>query len=148
MPPAPRLVLRSLPVLVLGLALGLGACGEDAVDRALSPEGEQGQELVRSLGCGSCHSSTGRSGLGPTFLDMWGTQVELTDGTTVTYDEEYVETAIRDPGAQVRDGYRDNMPRSWEDMSPEDVDAIIAYLRDLGPQDAGTTSGDGGGGAG
>ena len=52
-------------------------------------------------------------------------------GTTVVADEEYMTTAIVDPNAQIRAGYRGIMPE--RQLDPDDVEAIVTYLRELGP---------------
>ncbi|MBK9180553.1 MAG: cytochrome c [Acidimicrobiales bacterium] len=110
-------------------AVLLGACGGEP-EPPLSAEGQQGKEVAGRYGCTSCHSSNGRSGIGPTWLEAWGSEVELSDGSTVTFDDAYAEQAIRDPGSQVVDGYRNIMPTVG--LSDEEIALVVAYLRDLG----------------
>jgi hypothetical protein len=46
--------------------------------------------------------------------------------------EEYIRQSILDPGAFVVPGYQDSMPRDLgRDLSPTDLDALVAYLLSL-----------------
>lgn len=60
---------------------------------------------------------------------LYGSEVELADGTTVTADAAYVEESLADPGARVVDGYNHIMP-AYEPR-PGEVYALVAYLRTL-----------------
>jgi len=114
--------------------LALGACGGDdgGGDAAaeLSPEAAEGLELAKSNGCMTCHSVDGRKSVGPTWDGLYGSEVELEDGSTVTADDEYLTRAIEDPGDQIVKGFTGVMPD--RDISSEDVAKIVAYLKTLG----------------
>ena len=129
--PATTAALSVLCLGVLGPVLASCASDQDAAPAVeLSAEGERGKEVVAENGCTSCHSVDGEDGVGPTWAGLAGSEVLLDDGTTVVADEEYLRTAIVDPSAQIVDGYRGIMPeRSFDD---DDVDAMVAYLQDLG----------------
>lgn len=126
-----------IPCLLVAVALLAVACsdddGEAAPPTTLSPAGEEGREIAQRNGCTSCHSVDGRDGVGPSWAGVFGTEVELDDGTTVVADEEYMTTAIVDPNAQIRAGYRGIMPE--RQLDPAEVEAIVTYLRELGPGD-------------
>ena len=112
----------------------LGACGggDEEAEPVLSPAGEQGREVAERLGCANCHSVTGRTLVGPTWKGVWASSVELDDGTTIVFDEEYVETAVRDPAAQRRPGDWPQMPVFPPNaLSDDDLASIVAYIRDL-----------------
>jgi cytochrome c oxidase subunit 2 len=53
------------------------------------PLPELGKSLVEKLGCIACHSTDGSPKLAPSFKDVYGRKEELTDGSTVTVDENY-----------------------------------------------------------
>jgi cytochrome c oxidase subunit 2 len=111
----------------------LAACGDDessAPPVELSAAGERGAQIVEDQGCTSCHSTDGSRGTGPTWKDLAGSEVELTDGT-VTADDDYLRTSIVDPRSQVVKGYANIMPVYEGQMSDEELDDVIAYLRDL-----------------
>lgn len=131
------------PLLAPLLGLALVACGGDGDEPAaggpeLTGEAARGEELVRSEGCVSCHTVDGGSGIGPTLQGVAGSEVELTDGTTVTADDAYLRRSIEEPGAQIVKGYRGIMPE--RNLSPGDVDAIVAYLNAIGAGGSGAGS--------
>jgi cytochrome c oxidase subunit 2 len=84
-----------------------------------------------SLGCASCHSVDGGRSEGPTWKGLYGSTVMLSDGTTVTVDDEYLRQSILDPQAQVASGYPTAMPTiAVTDAQLEELVAYIKTLRD------------------
>jgi len=128
-PPRPRALVRvAVATLVAGAIVA--ACGSDGgTDVALSPQGEQGREIVRSNGCAACHGQNGEGSAGPSFVGLYGSTVELEDGETVVADEAYLFESIRDPGAKVVDGYGFPMPTN--DLTDSEIESVIAFIRDL-----------------
>jgi len=106
---------------------GRGAKQEQEVDPAAV---KRGRELYTSLGCNGCHSLDGTPSAGPTWQGLWGRQEELQDGTTVTVDENYLRESIRQPNAKLVRGYDAIMP-AFTQLSDEDVDALIAFIKSL-----------------
>jgi len=92
---------------------------------------EQGKALVEKSGCLGCHAVEGKGKVGPNFGQAFGRKVLLEDGTSVTADEEYLRESIYDPKAKVVKGYPAVMPTFKGSLSPDDVGAIIAYLKSL-----------------
>jgi cytochrome c oxidase subunit 2 len=93
-----------------------------------------GQELHASQGCIACHNVTGDAGgVGPTWKGMFNHEVQLTDGTTVTVDEEYLRAAIVDPNLQVVQGYAPGlMPQNYSQVLSEDqITYLIEYMKTL-----------------
>jgi cytochrome c551/c552 len=126
------------------LAAGVAACGSDdsAGDDdgagptvALSADAERGRELAQDNGCRGCHQAGG-GGIGPDFEALYGATVTLDDGSTVVADDAYLTLSITDPGAQIVAGFDVRMPA--RDMSDDDVASIVAYIRELGTEGAGT----------
>ena len=105
----------------------LAARGDDGPP--LSQAGARGRELADENGCLVCHGSAGQGGVGPAWTGLAGSRVELDDGTVVIADDEYLRRSITDPGAQQVAGYAVSMPPN--SPGPSDVDAIIAYMKDL-----------------
>jgi cytochrome c oxidase subunit II len=91
---------------------------------------EQGRALAQAQGCFACHTEDGTIQIGPSFQGLYGRSVELVDGSTVTADEDYIRRSIEEPGAQVTAGFQPMMPPY--DLSDEELDALVAYLRALG----------------
>lgn len=132
------------------LALALVGCAGDG-DTGATPNGErspavedgpteppgalvaQGEQLATANGCVACHTVDGSDSVGPTWLGLSGSTETLEDGTTVEVDEEYLRESIVDPSAKIVDGFSDTMPKNFdEQLSDDELDAIIAYIRSLG----------------
>ena len=114
-------------LLCIALALVLAACAPEAP--ATEPVA-RGRQLYRSMGCGNCHEPNllGQR-LGPP-LDHVGT-VAATRRPGLSADE-YLRQSITDPGAYLVPGYQDSMPRDLgRDLSPTDLDVLVAYLLSL-----------------
>jgi cytochrome c oxidase subunit 2 len=94
---------------------------------------ECGQRWATQYGCVACHSQDGSTIVGPTWLGLFGHEVELADGTTVIADEEYLFTSIVDPNAQIVAGFAPNiMPQTFdENLTDEQIQQIIAFIESL-----------------
>jgi cytochrome c oxidase subunit 2 len=102
---------------------------EEARRLSATPEG-QGQLLVAQNGCGGCHSINGAAGVGPTWLGLFGSQVDLTDGTTVLADEAYITESIRLPQAKIVKGF-ENQRMVQYTFTDEELAALVAYIKTL-----------------
>lgn len=95
----------------------------------------QGLVIMKNQGCIACHSTDGSKIVGPTFLNLFGSQqVVNRDGVelTVTADEAYIKQRILDPGYQVVKGYPKGMMQSYKGLvSDEDISKIVEYLKSL-----------------
>ena len=106
------------------------ACGSGEDEFAhLPPLERKGLDLSRDKGCASCHGKSGQGGVGPTWVGLSGSEVELDDGTTVTADSEYLKRSIVDPGADRVAGFTVQMPNT--SLTPDEVDAIVAFIEAL-----------------
>lgn len=88
-----------------------------------------GKQIYENRGCKACHTIDGSRLVGPTFKGLFGKQEQLSDGSTVTVDENYIHQSILEPGAKVVIGYPPAMaPQS---LSDEEIMGVIAYLKSL-----------------
>ena len=110
------------------LVLGASACGGGG-DSELSELAQRGKSTANSNGCASCHGAAGQGGVGPTWIDLAGRQVELKDGTTVTADDAYLIRAILEPNAQEVAGYTLQMPTNG--LSEAEAADVVAYIKEL-----------------
>lgn len=92
---------------------------------------EQGKALVETNACQSCHSLDGSDLIGPSFKGIWGREELMSDGTTITVDENYIRESILDPGAKIVDGYQNQMASYQGLLDDDQIDAIIEYLKTL-----------------
>jgi len=92
---------------------------------------EHGEALVKDWGCLACHATDGKTLVGPGWGGVYGHEVKLADGSSVTADDAYLVRAIKDPNAQIVAGFQGVMPSYASQLSDDDVDAIVAYLKTL-----------------
>ncbi len=90
-----------------------------------------GQQLYESLGCVSCHGARGEGGRGPGIVGLFGRQVTLSNGQTVTADEGYIRESIENPQAKIVAGYSPIMPTFQGQVTPEQLIQIISYIKSL-----------------
>jgi cytochrome c oxidase subunit 2 len=121
------------PALALAATIAvLAACGGgDADPPALGPAAAEGRKVANSKGCAACHGTRGQGAVGPAFAGLFGSEVELENGTTVIADEDYIVESITDPSAKRVAGYSIPMPQSR--FADGEVAALVAYIRELGP---------------
>lgn len=96
------------------------------------PPDKAGEELYRRRGCAQCHSIDGKAGAGPTLLGIWGETHRMTDGSTVTVDENYIRESILEPGKKIREGFVNQMPTFKGVLSDEEISYLISYIKSLG----------------
>jgi cytochrome c oxidase subunit 2 len=114
------------------MAFGAAACGPDAGSDSgpsLPPAAENGRRLAQSSGCAGCHGQNFEGGAGPALVGLAGSEVLLTDGTTVIADDAYLTTAITNPAKQLVDGYTLKMPAN--DLGDAEVADIVAFINTL-----------------
>ncbi|HEX7100419.1 MAG TPA: cytochrome c [Acidimicrobiia bacterium] len=90
---------------------------------------QTGEELAADFGCLACHTGENTS-IAPTWNGLFGSTVELDDGSTVVADEEYIRRSIVDPHAQIVAGYRATMPQF--SLTDDEVDLLVQYIQGLG----------------
>jgi cytochrome c oxidase subunit II len=100
---------------------------------------EYGGLLYSRRGCASCHSIDGTKRVGPSFKDLFGSEHGLVSGENVNVDENYIRESILEPKAKVVAGYSPVMPSYKGQLSDEDINCIVAYLKTLSSA-AGTTA--------
>jgi mono/diheme cytochrome c family protein len=86
------------------------------------PEGDPGagEAVFAGNGCGGCHvfAAAGSSGTVGPNLD------ESLEGK----DAQYVRRAIEDPNAEVAEGYQPGVMPSFEQLSDDQVNDLVAFL--------------------
>ena len=91
-----------------------------------------GEELFQANGCYACHSLTGETLIGPTLLGVFGTTVELDDGSSVLIDDAYLVESILQPDAKRVAGYGEAAMPSYEGIvSAADAEALADYIKSV-----------------
>jgi cytochrome c oxidase subunit 2 len=96
---------------------------------AATPEG-RGQALVTASGCIACHSLTGAEGIGPTWLGLFGHEVNLSDGTVVTADDAYIHESIKAPQAKIVAGFENQLMPNYG-FTDDQINDIVAFIKTL-----------------
>ena len=103
-----------------------------AAEEPASPA-ERGEAVAAKNGCLGCHSVDGSKRVGPTLKGFWGSERIVTrDGqeTTLVADDNYLIKALREPSADVLQGYPPAMP-PYPGLSDEDIQDLRVWLETL-----------------
>ena len=91
---------------------------------------QDGERLFASLSCNACHN-TRPDARGPNLVGVYGSQLTLDDGQTVTADAAFLRQAILDPSRNGTEGYAAIMPTYQGQISEDGVVELIEYIRNL-----------------
>lgn len=102
---------------------------------------EQGQALFNQLGCGNCHPGVvnNQNGRCPNLVGLYGTRVELKDGTNVRADETYIRESVLYPESKIVAGYDNIMPTFKGLITEDGMLKLVEYIKSLGAKN-GTVS--------
>jgi cytochrome c oxidase subunit 2 len=95
----------------------------------------QGEKLFQKYACSTCHTNDA-TGRGPVLIGLYGTNVTLTNDTTVVANEDYIRESILNPQAKIVKGFTGIMPTFQGQMSEDDLLKLVAYIHSLGTQKA------------
>lgn len=104
------------------------------IDQALA---DRGDDLVAVKGCLTCHSTDGSPGTAATWKGLWGSRVRLEGGRTAVVNKAFILRSMADPLAEVHEGYIPQMPSYAGLLTPDEMSAIVEYIRSLAGGDAG-----------
>jgi cytochrome c oxidase subunit 2 len=100
------------------------------VPDTIGPDPDRGELIVEQNGCFACHSVDGSEGRGPTWLGLYGSEVQLADGTVVTADDDFILESILDPNAAIVSGFPANAMPQFQ-LSDEELADILAFIQTL-----------------
>jgi cytochrome c oxidase subunit II len=93
---------------------------------------QRGEKLYNSKGCVACHSVDGSQKVGPSWKGVWGASHEMSDGSKVTVDENYIRESIVAPNAKVVKGFAPGVMPSYQgQVSDQEISALIEYMKTL-----------------
>lgn len=93
----------------------------------------RGAQLVKDVGCVACHSTGKETLVGPGWGGLYGSTVELADGSRVVADDAYMAESMNTPNARVVAGFTPGLMASYATLlTDEQRGSIIAYIRSLG----------------
>ncbi len=120
------------PVIVVddaGFTAWVGEQQALAAEAGQTPEG-RGKALIAANGCAACHSIDGAAGVGPTWFQLAGSEVQLSGGGTVTADDAFLTESILQPQAKIVAGFEAQQMPAYT-FTEEQVADIIAYIKTL-----------------
>ena len=101
---------------------------------------EAGKDLFENkLGCASCHAG-GPQQRGAKLENLFGTDVKLTTGQVVKADEDYIRNSILNPTSQIVEGFQPIMPTFKGQVTEEQLNSLVAYIKSLSKNAATSTS--------
>src|SRR5260370_25853888 len=92
-----------------------------------------GEKLFAERACITCHVADG-TGRAPSLNGLYGAQVLLADGSTVTADEAYLRESLLQPNAKIVAGYQPLMPAFQGQLTEEHIFALTAYIKSFQSQ--------------
>jgi cytochrome c oxidase subunit 2 len=97
---------------------------------------QAGEMLYNTRGCAQCHSIDGTAKIGPTWKDMFGSQVPIVGKGNVVADEDYIRESILYPNAKVVQGFQNpsggsQMSSFLGQLNDNDIMAIISYMKSI-----------------
>jgi cytochrome c oxidase subunit 2 len=96
-----------------------------------------GQQLFQQFGCQTCHRAVSGQ-RGPSLEGLFGKEVKLSDGDVVVADAEYIRESILNPNAKLVSGYQRLMPTYRDQLTPEQINQLVEYVRSLRGAEVGT----------
>jgi cytochrome c oxidase subunit 2 len=112
------------------LILAIGVLGYISACNGTDTSPEAGQNIAVLKGCTSCHSVNDQTKIAPPWRGLYGSEIELNDGTTLTVDDEYLIESIKEPNAKIVKGFtRGAMPPI--SLTDEEINAIVAYIKSV-----------------
>jgi cytochrome c oxidase subunit 2 len=89
-----------------------------------------GKTLFQERGCVGCHEPD-KCGVGPLLHGLFGSPVQDRERGVAIVDESYLREAILNPSATVAEGFAPDMPTFAGQLTEEELQALIVYLKSL-----------------
>ncbi|GBF50792.1 cytochrome c oxidase subunit II [Leptospira ryugenii] len=92
---------------------------------------DKGKVLFAQKACASCHSIDGTKIVGPTMKGLYENKRKFVDGSEAKADENYLRESILVSSAKVVEGYPPAMPLFQGQLSDEEVEHLIEYIKTI-----------------
>ena len=100
---------------------------------------QTGAVLFNRAGCISCHNMDG-TGIGPSLVGVYNSQVQLQSGQVVRADEDYIRESVVLPYAKIVAGYQPVMPSFTGQFSEEELMSVVAFVKSLSDTSGGAAA--------
>ncbi len=91
---------------------------------------QNGERLYASMGCNACHSGAAAA-RGPNLAGVYGSRLQLANGSSVTVNEAYLRDSILNPSQHVTAGYAPIMPTYQGQISEDGLIDLVEYIKTL-----------------
>ena len=91
---------------------------------------QNGERLFASLGCGACHSGTAAA-RGPNLYGIYGSRLNMADGSQVLVNDAYLRESILNPSQHVPAGFAPIMPTYQGQVSEDGLLSLIEYIKNM-----------------
>jgi cytochrome c oxidase subunit 2 len=91
---------------------------------------QNGERLFASMGCNACHSGSAAA-RGPNLAGVYGSKLQLVNGSEVLVNEAYLRDAILNPSQHITAGYAPIMPTYQGQISEEGLIDLVEYIKSL-----------------
>jgi len=91
---------------------------------------QNGERLFASMGCNACHSGNAAA-RGPSLAGVYGSKLQLTDGSQVQVNEAYLRDAILNPSEHVTAGYAPIMPTYQGQISEDGLIDLVEFIKNM-----------------
>ncbi len=91
---------------------------------------QNGERLFASMGCNACHSGSAAA-RGPNLAGVYGSKLQLANGSEVLVNDAYLRDAILNPSQHLTAGYAPIMPTYQGQISEEGLIDLVEYLKAL-----------------
>lgn len=97
-------------------------------------EGSRGEKLFQQFSCVKCHENPSIVPA-PSLKGLYNSQVQLSDGRTITADEKYIRESIMYPAKDIVNGYHNVMPSFQNQLTETQIVDLILYIKSLSGKD-------------
>jgi cytochrome c oxidase subunit 2 len=91
---------------------------------------QNGERLFASMGCNACHSGSAAA-RGPNLAGVYGSKLQLSNGTQTLVNDAYLRDAILNPSEHVTAGYAPIMPTYQGQVSEDGLIDLVEYIKGL-----------------
>jgi cytochrome c oxidase subunit 2 len=91
---------------------------------------QNGERLFASMGCNSCHSGNAAA-RGPSLAGVYGSKLQLTNGSQVLVNDAYLRDSILNPSQHITAGYAPIMPTYQGQISEDGLIDLVEYIKSI-----------------
>ena len=91
---------------------------------------QNGERLFSSMGCNACHSGNAAA-RGPSLAGVYGSKLQLANGSQVLVNDAYLRDAILNPSQHVTAGYAPIMPTYQGQISEDGLIDLVEFVKNM-----------------